>query len=132
MTVVCKMVQCPFYCNDFCSKEVVGIDVNGHCSQLWKNGQPRQGGLDYVEEQFKNKPVIIEGEWKDVKDERIIGEDGGSGGIIKSTEGRNVSIAKEECSGSNETRAEDNGTERGNDSFVSPDDGTMQEATNPD
>lgn len=71
MLVVCKMGKCPFYEGGFCSNKVVGIDVNGHCSQLWKNGAPRPHGLEPIDDVYKEKIVILEGEFKDDKNRKI-------------------------------------------------------------
>lgn len=81
MLVVCKMEKCPFYEGGFCSNKVVGIDVNGHCSQLWKNGAPRPHGLEPIDDVYKEKIVILEGEFKDdknSKEEEILERDCGS------------------------------------------------------
>lgn len=81
MLVVCKMEKCPFYEGGFCSNKVVGIDVNGHCSQLWKNGAPRPHGLEPIDDIYKEKIVILEGEFKDDKsgkEEEILERDCGS------------------------------------------------------
>lgn len=72
MLVVCKMEKCPFYEGGFCSNKVVGIDVNGHCSQLWKNGAPRPHGLEPIDDIYKEKIIILEGEFKDDKKEEIL------------------------------------------------------------
>lgn len=81
MLVVCKMEKCPFYEGGFCSNKVVGIDVNGHCSQLWKNGAPRPHGLEPIDDIYKEKIIILEGEFKDDKngkEEEILERDCGS------------------------------------------------------
>ena len=75
MLVVCKMKNCPFYEGGFCSNKVVGIDVNGCCSQLWKNG------LEPIDDIYKEKIIILEGEFKDGKSsegEEILEGDCGS------------------------------------------------------
>lgn len=78
MLVVCKMEKCPFYEGGFCSNKVVGIDVNGHCSQLWKNGAPRPHGLEPIDDICKEKIIILEGEFKDDKEKEILEGDCGS------------------------------------------------------
>lgn len=65
MIVVCKMEQCPFYNKGFCSNKTLVVDINGHCSQLWRNGAPSPRGLEPIDDKFKEDIVIMEGEYHD-------------------------------------------------------------------
>lgn len=101
MLVVCKMEKCPFYEGGFCSNKVVGIDVNGHCSQLWKNGAPRPHGLEPIDDVYKEKIVILEGEFKDDKsgkEEEILERDCGSTDSIERYDEETASDGKS-CDG---------------------------------
>lgn len=101
MLVVCKMEKCPFYEGGFCSNKVVGIDINGHCSQLWKNGAPRPHGLEPIDDIYKEKIVILEGEFKDDKsgkEEKILERDCGSTDSIERYDEETASDGKN-CNG---------------------------------
>lgn len=98
MLVVCKMEKCPFYEGGFCSNKVVGIDVNGHCSQLWKNGAPRPHGLEPIDDIYKEKIIILEGEFKDDKEEEILERDCGSVDFVERYDEETASDGKS-CNG---------------------------------
>ena len=101
MLVVCKMEKCPFYEGGFCSNKVMGIDVNGHCSQLWKNGAPRPHGLEPIDDIYKEKIIILEGEFKDdksSKEEEIFERDCGSTDSIERYDEETASDGKN-CDG---------------------------------
>lgn len=76
MTVVCKMVQCPFWDkNGFCGRGVIKIDENGMCNVLWKRGQQRILETPYTEERYPKRLMKIidaeEDEYYEYEDETI-------------------------------------------------------------
>lgn len=119
MLVVCKMEKCPFYEGGFCSNKVVRIDVNGHCSQLWKNGAPRPHGLEPIDDIYKEKIIILEGEFKDDKEE-ILERDRGSTDFV---ERYNEETASDEKS-CNERELQESGKSGSTECGI---DGNMQE-----
>lgn len=131
MLVVCKMEKCPFYEGGFCSNKVVGIDVNGHCSQLWKNGAPRPHGLEPIDDVYKEKIVILEGEFKDdksSKEEEILERDCGSTDSIERYDEETASDGADCDGGELQESRKSRSTECGIDGNVQEDDSDCRRA----
>ena len=68
MIVNCKVRNCPYYNQNFCTKrDVVGIDEQGMCSVIWRKGTSRQ--LDPASEYFKESITIVDGKFEEIKQE---------------------------------------------------------------
>ena len=66
MIVNCKVKNCPYYNQNFCTKrDVVGIDEQGMCTMIWRKGAPRQ--LDPASQYFKESITIVDGKFEEIK-----------------------------------------------------------------
>lgn len=63
--VVCKVMQCPYCVEDFCSKEVTIINEGGGCDFVYKFANnvlnTRPNWTDPVDLKLKKMPIIVEG-----------------------------------------------------------------------
>jgi hypothetical protein len=60
MTVICKVLSCPFWDKrGFCGKGVVKIDENGMCSVIWKKGQHRLLRIPFNKEDYPKRLMKI-------------------------------------------------------------------------